>query len=163
VLGDPAFHLSFRAFERLDTNVGMWMSVKVPVASSAEFGTGEWDLGGGLSMLCIVGTRWLGALDLSYWHLGDTPALDFHDPVGSIASVTRFAGDWAIAASASVSSATIAGYDPAVAVGAGITRRVGTGSWTTHLSFGVTDTAAQLVAAVLWRVPLLTQRHGRIQ
>jgi hypothetical protein len=39
-------------------------------------------------------------------------------------------------------------------VGAGLSRRLGFGVWTSSLSFGLTDTAADMGAAVFWGVPL---------
>jgi hypothetical protein len=154
VIGDPMLQLSVAVAEPLETSVRASISAKVPVTSIEDFGTGEWDFGSGLSIARPLGSRWLGALDLSYWYLGDPPTLDFQDPVAVAASVTRFAGDWAFAVSGWASSPILPDYDPPLIVGAGLTRRMGFGSWSSYLSFGLTDTAADVGAAALWRVPL---------
>ena len=156
-LGDPVFQLSLRVLDRLESNMSTWLSVKVPTASTTSFGTGEWDMGGGVSLGRAVGARWRAGLDVSYWLLGDTPTLDFENPLGSTASVTHFAGDWAVTVSGAASTAILPGYDPAVVLVAGVARPAGTGSWSTYLSVGLTDSAAQLGIGILWRIRVLAE------
>ena len=156
-LGDPVLQLSLRVVDRLESSMGTWLSVKVPTASAAAFGTGKWDMGGGVSLGQAVGTRWRAGLDVYYWLLGDTPTLEFENPLGSTASVSHFAGDWAITVSGAASTAVLPGYDPAVVVVAGVARPAGTGSWSTYLSFGLTESAAQFGVGFLWRVRVLAE------
>jgi hypothetical protein len=154
VIGDPMVQVSLRLVETLETSLGASLSTKIPTTSPDDFGTGEWDVGGSCSLTRRIGSRWLAALDLSYWQLGDMPDLAFRNPVGGSASVTRFSGDWGFSVSGSASSAILPGYDPPVAVGGGVLRRVGAGSWGIQLSIGLSETAADVGASALWRVPL---------
>jgi hypothetical protein len=153
-IGDPMVQVSLRLVETPETSLRASVSTKIPTTSPEDFGTGAWDVGGSCPLSRRVGNRWLAALDLSYWQLGDMSDLAFRNPVGGSASVTRFAGDWGFSVSGSASSAILHGYDPPVAVGGGVLRRVGAGSWGIQLSIGLSETASDVSATALWRVPL---------
>jgi hypothetical protein len=109
-LADPVVQLFMNAHRDDRTSVGLSASVKVPVLEAGDFGTGSWDVGGGLSCSRFVGDRTLVGLDLAYWHLGDLPDLDLQDTTMGTVTVGRALGRrWTASASLSGGRSAVAG------------------------------------------------------
>ena len=153
VLGDPMAQASFGLVQRVRTSVTVGASVKLPVADTSEFGTGQWDVGAG-----IGGTQWVGqsfvALDVSYWHIGDLPDLALHDPVMGTVTVGRHVGNaWVASAALYGATAPMEGYAMPVSIGATL-GHVGGLLWTASLALGLSETAADFTFGLSWRASL---------
>lgn len=86
-MGDPTVEVSWRAVDASRTGVTVSLLAKVPVADTAIFGTGPWDLASGVGLTQRVGRRLTAGVEVAYWRLGDLATLDFRDPVYGTASV----------------------------------------------------------------------------
>jgi hypothetical protein len=152
--GDPSLQASLRLLDAFGTNLRASFSVKVPVSSTDQFGTGEWDVGGAVSLGQRIGDATIATVDVSYWYLGDLPTLELRDPLGVSVRIARVMRVWAVGVSGSVSQSVVAGYDPPVTVGGELSRNVGAGSWGVQLGIGLSDTTPDVSAGVLWRLPI---------
>ena len=154
--GDPSVQVGWRLVDRARFGVTVSAAAKIPVTDTTAYGTGKWDLGGTLSLTQRPpGLLFLG-LDVSYWHLGDLPQLDFRDPVLGTATVSRlFPTKWAGSLFVTGGTTALRGFQPPVSVGAGVTHFGGRGMlWGITASAGLTETAPQFSVGASWRVGL---------
>jgi hypothetical protein len=153
VLGDPRARATAEVVRGSRTSVTAGLTVKVPVADTSEYGTGEWDVGGMLSATQWIGSGFLG-LDVSYWYLGDMPQLEFNNPIAAAVTLgQRFGIGWVASITATAGTTPIAGYQAPTSVGATLGRAGGT-LWTASVTVGLTETVPDLAIAFGWRVGL---------
>jgi hypothetical protein len=154
--GDLILQVGWRLVNQTGTGVTLSAAAKIPVTDTTAYGTGQWDLGGTLSLTHrSTGKVFLG-LDISYWHLGDLPQLNFRDPILGTATVSRlFPTAWAGSLFLTGATAALRGYQAPVSIGAGVTH-VGNRSvmWGFLANIGLTETAPQFSIGASWRVGL---------
>ena len=154
-LADPVAQLFVSAHRGDRTAVGLSVSLKIPVLEAGDFGTGRWDLGGGLSLSRFVGAGTLVGLDLVYWHLGDPPELDLQDTVTGTLTIGRPLGRlWSLSASLSGGRSAVAGYADPWWASLLISRVFPRGIWGLSTSVGLTDTAPDFSLSLLYRLRL---------
>ena len=154
-VGDPTMQASWRAIDQGGTAVTASAFAKAPVADTATFGTGEWDVGGGIGIARWFGRSLVLGLDVAYSHLGDMPALDFQNPVAGTASVTYYSSsDWGLGVSASGSTSALEGYDGPAWIGAHVVRGTGPAGWGLSAAVGLTETTPDVSVGLTWRVRL---------
>jgi hypothetical protein len=154
-LGDPTMQVAWRAVDRGRTGVTASVLAKAPVADTATFGTGEWDVGAGVAVNRWIGRSVVVGLDATYWHLGDMPTLAFQDPVSGTASMTYYgAGNWGGGLSLSASTSALDGYDGPAWVGAHLLRSSDRGGWGLSAAVGLTETTSDVTVGLTWRVRL---------
>lgn len=155
-LGDPMATVLWRAVAGSRTSLSVGAGAKAPVADTATFGTGAWDVGVLASLTTTLGGVGFAGLDVSYWHLGDLPELEFVDPLTATVSVGRvFPTAWGGSLFATAGTASLRGYDAPVLVGASVTRLGTPAAWGGSVAIGLTDTVAAYAATLTWRVRLL--------
>lgn len=153
-LGDPTAQASVR-IGSLARSLTLHGAAKAPLADTASFGTGRWDFSAGGALTYMLGTSGFLGADLSWWHLGDLPELDFQDPVwGMVSGGAALGGGWAGLVSVSGGTSALAGYDGPWSVSAGLSRLMGATMVGVSAAVGLTDTAPQLSLALSWRVAL---------
>ena len=149
-LGDPTLTLAWRTRGRRATTLGLGITVKVPVADTATFGTGRWDAGASASVSHGLG-RFLLGLDLAYWRLGDLDDLALRDPVCATGSLGYLGpGGWGGTVLLSGGTAVLEGYEAPISIGAGVHRLTGGQSWSLLSTLGLSETAPDLTLGVLW-------------
>ncbi|HXI20394.1 MAG TPA: hypothetical protein VNH46_04880, partial [Gemmatimonadales bacterium] len=153
-VGDPLFGatLQLLAGSRLSLSIGG--NVKAPVADTSTFGTGQWDVGGSLSLGLQLGPRTLLGLDGAWWRLGDLPDLDFSNPVSGSLSLSQLlgTGGWGGYVFGRGSTTALAGFDGPLQVGAGLSRFGGRGGVGLEAAAGLSETAPDLSLGLFWRV-----------
>jgi hypothetical protein len=158
-IGDPMAFVDLDVFNEGAMRPAMRVSaaVKAPIADAdAGFGTGEWDLAGGLGLSKSLGRAMLLA-DGSYWALGDMPDLDLRDVFAYAAALAVPMGRGPLTGLAGFSGATaaIAGTRPPVQIVGALSYRWLNGGWTSAgLSVGLTNTAPDVTGTISWQVPL---------
>jgi len=154
--GDPSVQVGWRLVDRARTGVTLSAAAKIPMTDTTAYGTGQWDVGGTLSLTHRPPGKLFFGLDISYWHLGDLPQLDFRDPILGTATVSRlFPRTWAGSLFVAGGSAALRGYQPPVSVGAGMTHFGRRGLvWGVTGAIGLTETAPQLSVGASWRIGL---------
>jgi hypothetical protein len=153
-LGDPILSLSWRTRGR-GTNVGLGATVKVPVADTATFGTGEWDVGASAGLSRAMGGGFLLAADVAYWRMGDLETLELRDPVYGSASLGYLSpSGWGGTLVASGGTTMVEGFDGPLSVGAGVHRISGGGSWSVLSTVGLSETSPDFSVGFLWSVRL---------
>jgi hypothetical protein len=153
--GDPTIQAGWRAVNGLRTTVTVNAAAKIPASDTTDYGTGKWDVGGTVSFTRHAAASVLFGLDLSYWHLGDPPTLDFRDPV--IATVTAsdvFANSWGASIFVTGGTSALRNYDAPVAVGATITRLHPGTVWGLTATVGFTETVPDFSIGATWRMGL---------
>jgi len=154
--GDPTVQVGWRLVDRAGTGVTLNAAAKIPVTDTTAYGTGEWDLGGTLSLTHRPPGQLFFGLDVAYWHLGDLAQLDFLDPILGTATVGRlFPTTWAGSVFVTGGTAALRGYQPPVSVGVGVTH-LGRRNllWGVTAAIGLTETAPQFSIGASWRVGL---------
>lgn len=154
VIGDPIVRASVTPYQGFGTLrfLEVQAMAKAPVADPATgVGTGQWDVGAGLSAGVGFGTTYVFA-DASVWSPGDMPDLQL-DPYATLSAgvghpfTDRLSG----LASVSVSSAMIDGLEAPATVGGGLSYRIGDSqSLSLGGSYGLTASAPQLSLYVGW-------------
>lgn len=139
-------------------SIRLHAAAKVPLRDpDSGFSTGEWDVGGGISLARSAGNNSVFA-DVAYWRFGDLPGLELKDAVAYSAAYGRTlsTGRWSVMASVSGWSTMLEGADPPVEVGLGVTRLLGASGRGISLftSVGLTETAPDFSIALGWRVGL---------
>ena len=133
------------------------VAAKAPVAGLASgFGTGEWDVGGGLSAAVPLGGTVLLA-DAVYWKLGNPAGGSLRDALAYAVSVGRVLPGrrWSVLGSVTGASRVWVGLGPPVQAGVGVGRLFESGtSLTLSLAAGLTRAAPSVAAGLGWRVPL---------
>lgn len=151
---DPMLQLAGKLVSRGVLSLSVYGSVKPPVTDTGDFGTGQWDVGAGVSAAIHSGSTMIG-LEASYWHFGDLPAVNFRDIGGASLSVGRLTGSgWGVTANVAASTTIITEYAPPVAVGAGISRIGRRGTWGLIGSVGLTEMAPDLSLGTFWSLRL---------
>jgi len=154
-VGDPLVTGMWRVTAGARTTVAIGAGAKVPVADTATFGTGAWDVGVLASVTTTLGAAGYGGLDVSYWHLGDLPDLNFVDPVTATASLGRvFGAGWGGSVFLTGGTASVSGYDAPLLVGASVTRLGLPAAWGVGISVGLSDAVAAWAANLTWRIRL---------
>ncbi len=156
VLADPVIQGAVTAFQGFGflRTLEIRTMAKAPVADPATgVGTGQWDVGGGLSVGFGAGRTFFFA-DASAWSPGDLPDLELKTYGTVSAGVGRPLGDrWSGLASLSVSTAMIDGIAPPASLGGGISYRVAEGrSMNVGASVGLTDSAADISVYFGWSI-----------
>jgi hypothetical protein len=158
-VGDPTAQLTWRPVEGGATGLAISALAKAPVADTATFGTGEWDVGAGVALSRWVGHSMMLGLDLTYWHLGDMPSLSLLDPLSgtvSLAYVTP--GGWGGGFSLSGSTTALEGYDGPAWIAGQLQRVSNRGGWALSAALGLTETTPDLSVGLSWRVRLAAGR-----
>ena len=154
-IGDPTVSLNWRRRGTGTTSFGLGGAVKIPVADTATFGTGEWDLGVMAGVSHLLGGGFMLGLDLAYWRLGDLPDLELRDPAYGTASLAYLSGGrWGATVLVSGGTAVLEGFDGPASIGAGVHRLAGASSWSVLSTVGLTETAPDLTVGLLWSVRL---------
>jgi len=139
-------------------------SAKAPLASvDRGFGTGEWDVGAGLSSQARVGNISVFA-EAVYWRLGNPPGASLSDAVAYAVSAGRaFQGSrWSMLAIVSGASSFWSGLEAPVQAGVGIGYLLESGnSMFATVAAGLTRTAPTLSTGLGWRIPLGGTPRGR--
>jgi hypothetical protein len=154
VLGDPVLRASFspyRGFGALRL-LELQAMAKAPVADPATgVGTGQWDVGGGVSAGFGAGRTYFFA-EASAWSPGDLPDLELKE-YGTVAvGVGQPLGSgWSGLLSVSVSSAMIDGISPPASLNGGLSYSVaGGGAISVGAGFGLTDSAPDISVYLGW-------------
>jgi hypothetical protein len=154
-VGDPSASVNLNLYQGHSVGIGINVGAKVPVTGVSGFGTGQWDLGGSISLSHRIGYSGLVALDVGYWHLGDPPDLNLRDPLLATLSVTRLSlGGWALGLMGSAVTAVVEGYPNAYQVGASVTRVGRGGTLGLNFAVGLTETTPDLTIGLNWRIGL---------
>jgi hypothetical protein len=154
-VADPVAQLFVSAHQGDRSAVGLSVSAKIPVLEAGDFGTGRWDVGGGLSLSRFVGSGTLVGLDLAYWRLGDPPDLDLQDSFSGTVTIGRPLGRlWSASASLSGGRSAVPGYADAWWTTLLVSRVFPRGVWGLSASVGLTDTAPDFTLALLYRLRL---------
>ena len=154
-VGDPTVALGWRSRSPQATSFGVGAVVKIPVADTATFGTGEWDVGATAGLSRPLGGGLLLGLDLAYWRLGDLEDLELLDSFSGTASLGYLgAGAWAATVLVSAGTSVLGGFDAPVSIGAGVHRLAGAGSWSVLSTIGLTETSPYQTVGLLWSVRL---------
>jgi len=154
-LGDPLAHLSLSVLRGLKTSLTVGIGAKIPVADTAAYGTGSWDVGASVSASRSLGWRTLVSIDVSYWHLGDLPTLDLRDATMGSASVARlFSPGWAGSVFVSGARSVVSGLEDVYYVGVSLNRLNGSRALGITASFGLTESAPDFTAGIHWRIGL---------
>lgn len=152
--GDPLAQAGWRMVSDAPTTVTIGAAAKIPLTDTTDYGTGEWDVGGSVSVSRHVGARIFLGLDLSYWHLGDPPTLDFRDPVtASVSASDVFVNNWGASVFVTGGTAALRGYDGPLSVGATLTH-LGKNLWGLTAAVGFTETAPDFTIGASWRIGL---------
>ena len=152
-IADPVAQLFVQVHRGPGTAVGVSALAKIPLVAAGDFGTGQWDVGGGLSLSRFLGRGTLVGLDLAYWHLGDPPDLDLQDPITGTVTVGRPLGRlWMASASLSGGRSTVAVYDDPWWLSFLVSRAFARGIWGVVTSIGLTDTTPTFTVGLIWRL-----------
>lgn len=154
-LGDPMLSLSWRTRGGRGTNFGLGATVKLPVADTATFGTGQWDVGASAAVSHAVGADVLLGLNVSYWRLGDLETLELRDPVYANVSLGYLSsGGWGGTLVASGGTTIVEGYEGPLSIGAGVHRVSDGRSWSVLSTVGLSETSPDFTVGFLWSVRL---------
>lgn len=154
VLGDPLLRGSlspYRGFGFLRV-IELQAMAKVPVADpSTGVGTGEWDVGGGVSAGFGFGRTFLFA-DASVWSPGDLPDLELKPyATGSLGLGLPVSDRWSTLVSATASSPVIDGIAAPVSLGGGLSYRAGEQrSVSAGATLGLTESAPDFSVYIGW-------------
>lgn len=154
-VGDPLLSTSWLASASGTTTVALGASVKVPVADTATYGTGAWDVGATLGVSRRVSDDLLMGVDLAYWVLGDMEDLILGNQIyGTLSLGYLSRHGWGATVLTSGGSSAVEGYQPPLAVGVGFHRLAGSQSWSLLATAGLTETAPDVTVGGLWSVRL---------
>lgn len=155
-IGDPDLGVRWQGVRGRTTGVSLGAAVKLPLADTSTFGTGQWDVGAQMSVDHSFGGRVWAALDLSYWVLGDLPDLELRDPVSGMVSVGylgRSGWGWSLLGHAG--SPIVDGFDGTASLGGSLTRVAGGRSgWALMSLVGLTETTPDLTVGLSWSLRL---------
>ncbi len=151
--GDPTVQAGWRAVSDARTSLTISGAAKIPVTDTSTYGTGAWDVGATVSVTRHAGASMFLGLDLSYWHVGDLPQLNFRDPVLATASLSDlFENTWGASLSVTAGSSALPGYQAPVSVGATLTH-LGKGNlWGLNAAVGLTETVPDFSIGASWRI-----------
>ena len=132
-------------------------AVKAPLANvNHGFGTGEWDVGAGLSSAVKVASVSVFA-EAVYWRLGNPPGASLRNAVAYALSIGRAfpRSRWSVLGTVSGASSLWTGLEAPVQAGMGIGYLLESGSSVfATAAAGLTRTAPAISTGLGWRVPL---------
>ncbi|MGM0545414.1 MAG: transporter [Bacteroidota bacterium] len=156
--GDPSLSANLKLWNSpsgrsmINANGGL----KFPVADeNSGFGTGAWDVGGGLSWSQRIQQHYLLMVSGMYWYLGDMDELDLNNLLSYSAALGRTFSDGKLMGTVSFMGSTeiIDDVDPPVNVGAGLNYRLSNATnLNTNILFGLTESASDFSIGVGWSV-----------
>lgn len=154
VLGDPVLRASFRPYRGFGALrlLELQAMAKAPLADPATgVGTGQWDVGGGVSAGFGAGRTYFFA-EASAWSPGDLPDLELKEYGTVAAGIGQpLGGGWSGLLSVSVSSAMIDGISPPASLNGGLSYGVaGSGSISVGAGVGLTDSAPDVSVYLGW-------------
>lgn len=154
-VGDPTVGLTLTVLDRGGLFVSAGAVAKIPLTDTTDFGSGEWDVGGSISLSRSFGLSTLLSVDVAYWRLGDLPDLELRDPLLVSASAAYLAlSGWGGSVGFSGAQSVIAGFDDAYAVHLGVNRVRPSAVLGVTASIGLSETAPDFALGVNWRVRL---------
>jgi hypothetical protein len=158
-IGDPIGRIDV-ALSRADAKypvVSLVGVAKAPLAAvNRGFGTGEWDLGAGLSSAVKVASISVFA-EAVYWKLGNPPGASLRNAVAYALSIGRTfpRSRWSVLGTVSGASSLWTGLEAPVQAGMGIGYLLESGSSVfATAAAGLTHTAPAISTGLGWRVPL---------
>lgn len=155
-VGDPTAELAWRALDGQRTGLSVSLLAKVPVADTASFGTGQWDVGSSIAVSQALGGWGRLGLDVTHWKLGDLSSLDLRDPVYGSASVSYLKQNaWLGEISLSAGTSTLDGYDGPIWIGGSIAQVSRRGSWAMGGAVGLSETTPDFTLNLRWKVNLI--------
>lgn len=158
-VGDPLLSAAFEVFQGtgLVRSVSIQGAAKAPLRSlESGVGTGEWDFGGGGSLVLGSGLT-LALIDASYWSFGDLPELALGGSLLYSVGVSRAVMDARGSVLVSVSGATriIDTEDPPLSAGVGFLISSGSGKMLSlGASAGLTEASPDVSVYVGWSLRL---------
>ena len=162
-IGDPIGRIDV-AVSRADVgrpSVSLVGAVKAPLADVGRgFGTGEWDVGAGLSGAVSVGGISVLA-DAVYWKLGNPAGASLRNALAYALSIGRALprSPWSVLGTVSGASSLWTGLEAPVQTGIGVGYLLESGSSVfVTAAAGLTRTAPSMSTGLGWRVPLGTAR-----
>lgn len=153
-IGDPSVSANIQLWSSRSgqTNITSNWGLKFPlVDEDSGFGTGGWDIGGGLSWSQRFGQSYLLMISGMYWYLEDMDELDLNNLLSYSAAVGRTFSDGKLLGTVSLMGSTeiIDEVDPPINVGAGLNYRVSTATnLNTNILFGLTESASDVSIGV---------------
>lgn len=158
-VGDPIGRVEM-ALSRADAEhlaVSLVGAAKAPLAGvSNGFGTGEWDVGAGLSSAAKVASLSVFA-EAVYWKLGNPPGASLRNAVAFALSIGRPLprSRWSVLGTVSGASSLWTGLEAPVQAGMGVGYLLESGSSVfATAAAGLTRTAPAISTGLGWRVPL---------
>ncbi|MGZ9189427.1 MAG: hypothetical protein ACXW39_05155 [Nitrospira sp.] len=157
-IGDPIGRIDV-ALSRADPDPVLRLvgAVKAPLADvSRGFGTGEWDVGAGLSSTVKVASISVFA-EAVYWKLGNPPGGSVRNAVAYALSIGRVLprSRWSVLGSVSGASSLWSGLEAPVQAGMGVGYLFESGSSVfATAAAGLKRTAPAISTGLGWRVPL---------
>lgn len=154
-IGDPVLGATVGLHQghRLSLTIGGM--TKVPVADTAHFGTGEWDVGASASASLRLGDRTVLGADAAWWYLGDLPELDFSNPFSGSVSLTHLrSAHWAVGLFLRGSTSAIAGFSAPASAGGGVTWLSAGSALGVEAAAGLSETSPDIGVTAYWRVPI---------
>jgi hypothetical protein len=153
VVGDPSMGLGIVALEQGGTSVNLAAGVKIPVTDTSGYGTGEWDVGGSLSLSHILGRSTLIGFDIAYWHLGDLPELDLRDALMGSANIAYLGrSGWGGSALVSAARSVVEGFADGYTAGVAVSRVGRRATMSVNVSLGFTETTPDFSVGLSWRI-----------
>ncbi len=158
-LGDPILRFDAVILGDLSLGraLGAWAAVKAPIAgTNSGFGTGEWDVGGGLAFAYNSGRTWYWA-EAGYWLLGDPVDYELIDPFFLRLEFDHRIGPgaWSVGAAVDGSTETVDGAGGRSVVSANVKRHFMVGRRIEFkIGAGLTEASPDWIASFGWRVPL---------
>jgi hypothetical protein len=158
-IGDPIGRIDV-ALSRADAEhpvVSLVGAAKAPLADvNRGFGTGEWDVGAGLSSAVKVASISVFA-EAVYWKLGNPPGASLRNAVAYALSIGRAfpRSRWSVLGTVSGASSLWTGLEAPVQAGMGVGYLFESGSSVfATAAAGLTRTAPAISTGLGWRVPL---------
>lgn len=158
-IGDPVARIDARLAGERGLLPAIWAigSTKAPVADVAHgFGTGEWDVGGGLSLEKSL-TRTSFVAEAVYWKLGNPPGGEFRNAVAYSLSGGQLLGNGQLSVLGSVfgASSLWRGLAAPLQAALGLGYRFPSGSGISgSVAAGLTRSTPDLAIAAAWRIPM---------
>lgn len=158
--GDPSLMISVPLFTSSNKTsiINSNWGVKFPLADPSKgFGTGAWDIGGGLSWSQRFFDHWLFMLSGMYWQLGDMSELDINNMMSYSTGLGRSFIEGKLLGSFSFFGSTqiIDDIDPPLSVGTGLNYQLtNTISINGNALVGVSESASDFSIGLGWNITL---------
>ena len=157
-IGDPIGRVDFAVVQKADQRASLRVvgTIKAPLADVARgFGTGEWDVGAGLSGNLKIGSAAV-LTEAVYWKLGNPPGASLRNGVAYALWIgwPFSGGRWSVLGNVSGASSLWKGLGAPVQAGVGAGHRFESGqSMFATVAAGVTRTAPAFSTGLGWRIP----------